>query len=199
MGRVCAVSTPLLIATGFGPFGEVERNPSGELALELGANPPPRTRVAATVLPVTFEGVPGALREHVDGAGAPKALLSMGVHPGAGFRLERRARAAPTSKVLDNLGRTGAAYAADRARVSALELEPLRAKLAPLADELATSITISDDAGGYVCDWTYQQLLQHGERLRVPALFLHVPQLELLDFPRQLILVRALVGLLLAT
>ncbi|MFT6362635.1 MAG: hypothetical protein ACJAZ8_001044 [Planctomycetota bacterium] len=39
-------------------------------------------------------------------------------------------------------------------------------------------VSISTDAGGYVCDWVFQHLLAHGERLAIPALFLHVPPFE---------------------
>jgi len=191
------MATPLLIVTGFGPFGDVQHNPSGELALALDADPPSGMRVAATVLPVTFDGVPGALERHVKQAGPPAALLSMGVHPGAGFRLERRARARPTSQVVDNLGRVGGDHGADRERVSTLDLDQLQTWLTPFAEASSTSVVVSDDAGGYVCDWTYQHLLQHAEHFGVPGLFLHVPPLELLPMSQQLAFVREVAASLL--
>lgn len=171
------MATALL--TGFGPFPGVEENPSGHLALGLGDRPPVGLDLRATVLPVTFAGVPPALAAFVAGheEADPRLLLSLGVHRDAGFRLERRARAAPTSARPDQAGGGGAGHAADRPRVTGLALEPLAAGLAEVARPLG-GVAVSDDAGGYVCDWTYQHLLQHGERLGIPALFLHVPPLE---------------------
>jgi pyroglutamyl-peptidase len=178
---------PLVLVTGFGPFGDVAHNPSGLLAEELQRQPPEGVRIEARVLSVTFAGVPGELAAFVASAAGPAALLSIGVHPGAGFRLERRARAEPTSSVVDTSGVVGAGLTAARERECELDLEALVAALAPAA------VTVSDDAGGYVCDWTYQHLLQHGERLGVPALFLHVPPLERTPLAAQLPLVSRLV------
>ena len=157
----------------------------------------------ASSLPVTFAGSPGALGEHVAAQATQglDLLLSMGVHPDAGFRLERRARAAPSSDKPDQAGASGAAAGlrfADRARATTLDLEQLAAGLAELTADLG-GLRLSEDAGGYVCDWTYQHLLQHGERLGVPALFLHVPPLERVPLDEQRRVVEGLLALLVAT
>jgi len=175
------MNAPLVLLTGFGPFGDVTENPSGALAQQLAAHPPEGLRVTAALLPVTFAGVPAALAAFVESAQrgrAPAALLSMGVHPGEGFRLERCARKAPDSTSADNDGQLASAFHVARPRECTLDLEPLVTLLQPLAVEAGSHVRISDDAGGYVCDWTYVHLLEHAERLGIPALFLHVPPIE---------------------
>lgn len=187
----------MILVTGFGPFPGVAHNPSGALAESLAAQPPAGLELASTVLPVTFAGVPGALSDFVEAhhAAPPRALLSMGVHPGEGFRLERCARARPSSGKVDDSGVVGQDFDAGRERRTSLDLERLAAELLPTAAALG-GIRVSEDAGGYVCDWTYQHLLQHAERLGVPALFLHVPPLERVELAAQRGLVERLLALL---
>jgi len=187
----------LVLVTGFGPFPGVEHNPSGRLALELAQRPPAGLQLRTVELPVTFDGVPVALADFVgQHACEPTALLlSMGVHRGPGFRLERRARARPTSERPDQAGGGGAGHRADRERITGLDLESLRAGLVDVAEGVG-GVTVSDDAGGYVCDWTYQHLLQHGERLGVPALFLHVPPIDQVAVEEQRPVVERLLELL---
>ncbi len=193
-------SMPTALLTGFGPFLGVTDNPSGALALDLAASPPAGLDLRSTVLPVTFAGVPDALSSFVDEheAAGPALLLSMGVHRGPGFRLERRARQAPTSDRPDQAGGGGSGHAADRERVTTLDLDELAARLTPAAAE-AGGLSVSDDAGSYVCDWTYQHLLQHAERLGVPALFLHVPPIDQVAVADQRPVVERLLELLLAS
>jgi pyroglutamyl-peptidase len=189
-----------LLLTGFGPFPGVTDNPSGMLAESLAQAPPAGMSVAATVLPVTFAESPGALEAFVAANAEPRPvlLLSMGVHPDEGFRLERTARAMPTSTKPDEAGGTGlddGLRAADRERSTDLDLEHLVGELAQLAAPHG-GVRVSNDAGGYVCDWTYQHLLQHGERLGVPALFLHVPPIEHVALADQRRVVERLLALL---
>jgi len=187
----------MILLTGFGPFPGVTENPSGTLAESLAAVPPVGLRLAGVVLPVSFASVPGALADFlaVERGVAPRLLLSMGVHPGDGFRLERRARARPSSDKVDDSGEVGAGFQSDRERVTTLDLERLATKLAAVAAPMG-GIRVSEDAGGYVCDWTYQQLLQHAERLGVPALFLHVPSFARVALGDQRRLVEQLLALL---
>ena len=57
----------------------------------------------------------------------------------------------------------------------------------------AGEVRTSEDAGGFVCEWVYRHLLAHGERLGVPAVFLHVPPLPDVGVARQTQLVAGLV------
>ncbi|MAF64363.1 MAG: hypothetical protein CMJ84_01715 [Planctomycetes bacterium] len=183
-----------ILVTGFGPFLSVEENPSGSLAGALKNDPPEGVEVTARVLPVSFEAAPAHLAAALDAMdGAPDALLAMGVHAGEGFRLERRARAVFDSHKPDSEGRWGAEIAAlpEGTLESSLDFEDLRSTLLAAG---ARQASISENAGGYVCERTYHALLSHGHRLGVASLFLHVPPVVALSTAEQLPIVRSLVA-----
>lgn len=167
-----------LLMTGFGPFGDVFRNPSGWIAEQLALASPEGLQITSQVLPVTFEDAPVVLERFVNEheSPSPRALLSLGVHPGPGFRLEAHARPQPTSKSVDNAGLTG--FQGNPTSIELKERSP-SFDVAALHKSLALDdVSISTDAGGYVCDWVFQHLLAHGQRLAIPALFLHVPPFD---------------------
>ena len=183
-----------MLVTGFGSFEDVGHNPSGEVALALEREPPAGTRVRAVELPVTFGGVEAALERGLAALGEdrPRALLGLGVQKLASFRLERRARGRLTGRRTDNAGRSASRHARGRAvdRATRVPLEPL---IELLERAGAPRAVLSEEAGGYVCERTYHALLTAGERLGIPALFLHVPPAEALAPEAQLPIVRALV------
>jgi pyroglutamyl-peptidase len=185
-----------LLVTAFGPFPGVLRNPSREIALALERDPPAGLFVVARELPVTFEGAPAAVDELVAGCGRrPDGLLGLGVQRRATLRLERRARGRLTGSRADNAGRTQDDLGLDLGPDHECTLD-----LDELARELVTAgvpdVEVSSDAGGYVCERTYYQLLERGRELGVPALFLHVPPVEAMDPLEQTRHVRVLVALL---
>lgn len=167
---------PLVLVAGFGPYFRTGENPSARIATELEREPPAGLDVRAAVLPVTFAGVGGAWDALLARAGAqrPDLLLGLGMHAGATFRLERRARVAMVSASLDNAGVAGRGLVlpggADRANEAAWE------QLAAwLRESGADAVELSDDAGGFVCEASYHHLLGRARELGCPALFLHVP------------------------
>ncbi|QDU69362.1 hypothetical protein [Engelhardtia mirabilis] len=176
------MTAPILI-TGFGPFGKVDENGSQRLVEDLLARPPAGLALVGGVLPVEFGRVGAALDELLRGPGrGARALVATGVHRAESLRIERRARrlGGEGSERTDNVGRRA-------------DDEPLEAGL---PDELATTVDletlrvkaqgagdleawISDDAGGYVCERACFHTLLRGRELGLPALFVHVPPLEL--------------------
>ncbi len=185
----------LLLVTGFGAFENVERNPSGEIADALAKDPPAGVEIHSTILPVTFRGC-GAAADRALAALAPRVpdvLLSLGVHSGSTFRLERRARARPKPGRQDNDGETADTLGlADGPELeSSLDPEPLAEALRAAG---AAEVVVSSDAGGYVCERIYHHMLDAGARLGIPALFLHVPPITAVEVPEQVRVVRALVG-----
>lgn len=184
---------PILV-TGFGAFPGVDKNPSLLIARQLEAAPPPGFKVIAAELPVTFAGVPQALEGFVLGSPRPAGILAIGVHGGAGFRLEQCAVAGPTAGKPDNDGATGEGLRADCALQTDLDLDHLCGELAELAAGECGGVRVSIDAGGYVCDWTYLHVLQHAQGLGVPGLFLHVPPLHVAGVDQQMPFVRELVA-----
>ena len=183
------MATPYVFLTGFGPFLDVELNPSGELAGALDGASFDGAQVSAVVLPVAFDEVAPAYRGALaalaaHGGERPLALLSMGVHREAWFRLERRARPQLTSTKPDTGGRSAAELGplGDTELHTGLDLDALAAALERGG---AREVGLSDDAGGYVCERTYYEVLERAAELGVPGLFLHVPPADLVPIAEQ--------------
>ena len=168
-----------LLLTGFEPFLDVRVNPSGEVVRRLdervlggGA------RVVGRELPVSFEHAPHAFHRAFEAIDhEPLAIVSLGVHRGAPFRLERGARAVFESAQLDNAGRTGARVRLEGPERRSTDLDLERCS-AWLTEAGAAEVIVSDDAGGYLCERVYRAGLDTAARVGVPALFLHVPPVE---------------------
>lgn len=184
-----------LLVSGFGPFGDVTFNPSGAIATALRDQPPHGWDVHAAVLPVTFAGAPRALAEALAALEhAPSLLLGLGVHPGASFRLERCARAGFSAPVRpDTAGDTSYADAARGAVDRACSLD-LRALASLLLDAGAGAVTLSNDAGAYVCERVFHQLLELGAAYDVATLFLHVPPERFVTHTQQALIVRRFIA-----
>lgn len=169
-----------LLLTGFEPFLDVAVNPSGLVARaldgeRLGAHGPV---IRGAELPVSFARAPGALREAVEPLGDRLAgIVSLGVHRGPEFRLERRARSRFESAKPDNDGVMGGSVTIEgpEERRPGADLVGLRALLAAAG---AGRTSLSDDAGGYLCERVFREGLDLGQERGVTALFLHVPPLE---------------------
>ena len=179
-----------ILVTGFGAFEAVTENPSGALARSLDA----REDVRGIELPVSFRQAPERIAAALDGW-TPLAVLSLGVHPGPEFRLERRARAALDPERVDNEGTVGSSLGWQGPDLeTSLDLEALRDVL---REGDAPEPSISEDAGRYVCECVYRKGLEEGQRLGIPALFLHVPPLEHMGLERQEPVLQRLVDALL--
>ncbi|MEE2941525.1 MAG: hypothetical protein VX460_14155 [Planctomycetota bacterium] len=169
-----------LLLTGFEPFLDVAVNPSGLVAKamdgeRIGTRGP---RIRSVELPVSFTRAPGALREAAAALGDGLAgVVSLGVHRGPEFRLEQRARSRFDSALPDNDGAVGGGEALDgpRERRPGVDLVALRALLSAAG---ADRTSLSNDAGGYLCERVFREGLELGRERGVTALFLHVPPLE---------------------
>jgi len=187
------VPRPLLFLTGFGPFADIPANPSGEMARALQGQTIGGAEIRSCVLPVSFRSMPavyaGALAALAD---APLvALCSLGVQREATFRLERRARPRLDSTKADVEGAFAAEYeplGASERRTTA-DLESLARAM---GDGAGLGVRISEDAGGYLCERCYWDVLGESARRGVPGVFLHVPPPEALALEDQLGPVRAL-------
>lgn len=171
---VCSAAAPILL-TGFGPFLDVEVNPSGELARWADGRRFGERSVIGRILRVAFAGLPDELERAVTDCPAPPcALVALGVQREAWWRFERRARRPLSSVKFDVDGALASGFDAHTPateRRTGFDLE----RLAGAVVRLGLPARPSDDAGGYVCEWCYDHLLAHGERLGVPALFVHIP------------------------
>lgn len=163
-----------VLLTGFGHFPGVERNPSGEVARALAGREVGGLRVVAATLDVSWARAP----QQLDAARAqhgPWAVLSLGVAPGEELRLEHVARNRDSAALPDVDGVPGAG---GPIRPGAAALLASRLPLAAFAQALAAAglpARASDDAGGYLCNHLfYELLLRHAGG---PCGFVHVPTL----------------------
>ncbi len=185
------MAAPFLLVTGFGAFETVVDNPSGSLAETLDLRPD----VVGTRLPVTYGGVGAELDRVLAGlAHPPAAILAMGVHRGAGFRLEAQAGAESPSARPDTEGKPSPA--GPRAlQGSGVDLQGC---VRACESQTNRQVFVSQSAGGYVCDFVYGLALERARGLGIEALFLHVPPLDAVSLSEQEPVVGALVDELLA-
>jgi pyrrolidone-carboxylate peptidase len=189
------VEEPVLLVTGFGPFLEVLENPSGLLARSLDGALVAGARVRGVELSVAFERIAPEYAAALAGLAPlrPLALVSLGVHREGWFRLEERARPELASDRPDNDGRPAAALGrlGEHELRTGLDLEALGEALRRGG---AAEVRRSDDAGGYVCERTYYEVLERAGELGVPGLFLHVPPVEFVPAEDQRAPVEALLA-----
>jgi len=151
----------MILVAGFEPFGGLKRNPTAELALEVGG----------AVLPVDYERIGPAL----DGLlSRPwEAILLLGLAVGRpSLSLERVAVNFRDPLRTDNAGRTPAVPeivpGGPAAYFSTLPLDRLHAALSAAGLPVGYSLT----AGGYLCNTAFY-LARH--RSDVPCGFVHMP------------------------
>ncbi|MFT7521853.1 MAG: pyroglutamyl-peptidase [Kiritimatiellia bacterium] len=153
---------PILI-TGFSAFLDVSDNPSGALANAVDGRVVQGVPIVGRILPVSYARAPELTSRWVTELDA-RAVVGMGVACGR-------------SSVM--VERSGGRRCADAADVDGVVLDDLgegpdRREATLDAQALATALgaTVSDDAGGYVCNaWLYRVV----GRVVVPAVFIHVP------------------------
>lgn len=192
------MDAPLILVTGFGPFENVEENPSARLVERLDADPPESAQIAARILPVSFRGA----TSEIDAALAaleprrPAAMLLLGVHKkGRIFRLEKRATTRLKPGRPDMVGVDGKSVQIAEAPDLETTLD-VDALASALTDGGAPGVEISEDAGGYVCERSYRHALERGVELAIPAVFVHVPAIKHVSVDKQVRPMRALVSAL---
>ena len=188
-----------VLLTGFGAFEEVSDNPSGALARALdgerlvAGNPSGEVtgrvigqvtgQIIGAVLPVSFQRVGPELEALVERI-QPDVIVSLGVHPGAGFRIERGAgpTLAPGRPDMDGVDAASLPHKDGERLETDLDLAPLAGALERGS---GAGVALSDDAGRYVCEGTYRCVLEIGARRGTPGLFVHVPPVEELGLEAQ--------------
>ena len=170
---------PAVLLTGFGPFPGVSWNASGDLVkavVRRARRDLPQYRFASIVLPTEWDRVP-RLIAWLHARHAPRLALHFGVAAGArGFRIETKARnfcrsssdAAGCSPALPRLEDTDTAV-----RAVTIEAQSIAAAL----DKKGYPVSLSNDAGGYLCNACLYYSLALAERsggdCRVG--FVHIP------------------------
>jgi pyroglutamyl-peptidase len=163
-----------ILVTGFGPFLDVRENPSWEAIRDLDGARIGRAKIAVVQLDVSYARAADQLQAAIDRV-RPDAVLSLGVAPDAALRLETTARNLDTERSPDATGEVragktirdgGPATIATR-----LPLDALRKALTAGGYEVRSS----DDAGGYLCNHLFYELLTR--RPEGTAGFVHVPEM----------------------
>ncbi|MCB9759002.1 MAG: hypothetical protein H6739_04115 [Alphaproteobacteria bacterium] len=155
----------MILVTGFGPFLDVHRNPSGRLAEAVDGLRIAGHTIVGEVLPVSYRRAPARTialaRRH-----PPLFVLGMGVASG---------RDRPMVEVL-GVRRTHDTLADVDGVVGPVLGEGPPSRRATLdVDTLAEALgcAVSEDAGTYVCNaWLYEVV---GALPDLPVAFLHVP------------------------
>ena len=165
------MAEPYLLVTGFGPFLNVPHNASGALAEALDG----RAGVRGVQLPTEYGGAGARLEELVaEGRGNGLAgILSMGVHKGTELSLGSpfRIRAA-----VGEAGCGGGRFGTGDPGVVAQTPVDLSACMAAMGPACGERVAISEDAGGYVCDFVCGWILERGRELFDPFLVSTYPQ-----------------------
>lgn len=155
----------MILVTGFGPFQDVQANPSESLARAVHGRVVAGHRVVGAVLPVAWDAIPWrveawALRLR------PALVVGTGVARGRS-RVAVETCARPVATGRDVRGVEGRGALGDASRGPTLD-----------AATLATALDadLSDDAGTYLCNaW----LFEVPPRVRAPAAFVHLPDQDL--------------------
>ena len=163
-----------ILVSGFGPFLDVKENPSWESIRDLQGTVVGGCRIAVVRLDVTYRTAAEQLQAAIDRT-QPALVLSLGVAPTAAIRLESTAHNRDTASAPDVDGevREGRTIREGAAEALPTRLPLAKLKAALVADGFA--VVDSDDAGGYLCNHLFYELLTR--RPTGPAGFVHVPPL----------------------
>jgi pyroglutamyl-peptidase len=170
-------SAVTILLTGFGPFANVERNPSELIVAELAASRVAEHEIVGRVLPVSAEHTPRTLRAALDEV-EPALALMLGVAPGrAALSIERVAVNCFDFAEPDNDGERPVDVPIDPDGPDAyFATLPLRA-IVGAWQEAGIPGYLSDTAGTYLCNAAMYTALHVTAAERLPAGFLHLPSL----------------------
>lgn len=175
---------PVILVTGFEPFGGSAVNPSALAAEELVARPPAGIEVHAAVLPVVGGDGPGSARAAVDALVdrfRPDCVLHLGeAHLRSAVSVERVAVNLRDYRIPDNAGAT----VRDEPVVpggpdACFATLPVRA-LADAVGRTGVAAELSLSAGAFLCNEVMYHTLHRAAREghAFAAGFVHLPQLE---------------------
>lgn len=173
------MDAPLVLLSGFEPFGERARNPSERVVRRLLRRPPEGVRVEGLVLPVDAARAVPLLLNEVDRL-QPQAVVCLGEAPGRpAISLERVAVNLLDFSIPDNTGQKPqdepVVPGGPAAYFATLPLREMQAAM----QEANVPTVLSLSAGSYLCNQVLYALLHHLARdgRPVPAGFIHLPSL----------------------
>lgn len=174
---------PVLLLTGFEPFGGASTNPSGDIVRALDGARIAGHVVAGAVLPCVFGGarreLARLLRRH-----RPSVVVCLGVAGGrAGITPERVAINLEDARIPDNAGAQPRDRPVVRGGPAAYwSTLPVKAIVAALERE-GIPAAVSHTAGTFVCNHVFYSLMHSVRRRGVRGGFIHVPAALALEAP----------------
>lgn len=155
------------VITGFGPFGSLTVNPSTAIARRVAE----RVDAALVELPTSYARSREALREAVL-THRPDVVLMFGYAAGtSGLRLETIGVNVASSGAADIDGVVMAGQPQEENGPSTRSIRADAEALAHVVETAGCPVSVSQDAGGYVCNWTLYGTLGLDV---AQALFVHV-------------------------
>ncbi|MDP1875162.1 hypothetical protein [Phenylobacterium sp.] len=171
-----SMTSPRLLLCGFGSFPAAPLNPSAAVIATLAreAWAPTGAEVDYLTLPVQWQGAAETILRAVQSRPAD-GILVVGVAVEAeAFRVETLGRNVASSQRPDQAGRVwGSACVAETGEDAIASTAPCQAMASALETE-GLPVTLSQDAGDYLCNFTLYRLLHTQAAAHVG--FLHVPQ-----------------------
>lgn len=175
MGYIGAM-TPRLLLGGFGSFPAAPLNPSAAVIATLAREgwSPPGAQIDYLTLPVQWQGSAETILRQVQ-ARPVDGILVVGVAVEAeAFRVETLGRNCASPERPDQAGRLwGSSCVAEAGQAVIAATAPCQA-MALALEAAGLPVTLSEDAGDYLCNFTLYRLLHVQAAGRVG--FLHVPQ-----------------------
>ncbi|MGA9335666.1 MAG: pyroglutamyl-peptidase I [Rudaea sp.] len=170
---------PIVLVTGFTPFGGEAINPSQQIARTVDGEIVAGHRIVGAILPTEFAASLPEL-ERLIASKQPKVVLALGLAGGrAGISLERVAINLIDARIPDNAGNQPIDVAVvDNAPNAYFSTLPIKAMLSRLLEN-GIEASISHTAGTYVCNQVFYALA-HLTATNYPSIrsgFIHVPYL----------------------
>ena len=172
---------PVVLLTGFEPFGSNALNPSEAIARALNGRRIAGARIVGRVLPVALARINDAVRTALRDT-RPDLVLALGVARAThAIRIERRAMNRADFEIADNDGTQVAGALLDPAGpASRITRLPLK-HLARAIGRARIGVRHSTDAGAYLCNAGYFAFLGTS----TPCVFLHLPPVSAMPLRAQ--------------
>ncbi|MDP1616376.1 hypothetical protein [Phenylobacterium sp.] len=170
------MTTPRLLLCGFGSFPEAPLNPSAAVIATLAreAWAPPGAEIDFLTLPVQWQGAAETILRQLQSTPAGGVLVVGVAVEAEAFRVETLGRNCASRDRPDQAGRVwGSPHVAEAGADVIAATAPCQAMASALETE-GLPVTLSEDAGDYLCNFTLYRLLHAKAAPRVG--FLHVPQ-----------------------
>ncbi len=174
--------TPILLMSGFGPFDQLETNPSIEALWPLDGTLVAGFDVRVVELPVTWDVSWELLLDEIERLD-PLAVVATGVATGHAMRLETRAVNEQVGTDVEGVTRSGEEIVPGGPDELGTGL-PV-AEMAEAMEDAGHAAMISDNAGNYLCNDIFYRVMTYAEfdaPAAVVAGFVHVPSVPAIDY-----------------